>query len=116
MEINLDNRRQIFGTLDHYFETGTEGSYYSLDDISKTGYDALNTLKNGDYLQIIENEIVIWQGEIAENKTINLAQTAYSYQRQVVNGLIVQWIQDGINPELWHSYFTKKLSAVLYPI
>lgn len=57
--------KTIFGALEPFSETGTEGVIWSLHEYGKTGYDGLNVLKNGDKLtvyQTVRDGEVDWEG------------------------------------------------------
>lgn len=55
----------IFGALEPFCETGTEGVIWSISEYGKSGYDGLNVLKDGDKLTVyknVRNGDVEWQG------------------------------------------------------
>ena len=57
----------MFGALDPFSETGTEGVIWALDEFGKNGYDALNILQDGDKLTVYKNVRdgeVEWEGAI----------------------------------------------------
>jgi hypothetical protein len=57
----------IYGALDAFSETGTEGVIWSLSEYGKTGYDGLNCLKNGDKLTVydtVRDGAVEWEGRV----------------------------------------------------
>lgn len=64
--------KEVKGIFDGWFETGTEGTYWSLQDenyIDENGmysYDGLKLIKNGDHLTIFwpKSENVAWEGEV----------------------------------------------------
>ncbi len=51
----------IFGALEPFCETGTEGVIWSISEYGKSGYDGLNVLKDGDRLTVYKN---VRDGEI----------------------------------------------------
>lgn len=57
----------IFGALEPFCETGTEGIVWSVSEYGKTGYDGLHTLKDGDSLTVygaVRDGEVEWEGTL----------------------------------------------------
>jgi hypothetical protein len=57
----------IFGSLEPFSETGTEGIVWSICEYGKDGYDALHCLKNGDRLTVysdVRDGEVEWEGKL----------------------------------------------------
>lgn len=57
----------IFGALEPFCETGTEGVVWSVHEYGKAGYDGLNCLEDGDRLTIysrVTNGEVEWEGPV----------------------------------------------------
>lgn len=55
----------IFGALEPFCETGTEGVIWSISEYGKNGYDGLNVLKDGDKLTVyknVRNGEIEWEG------------------------------------------------------
>jgi hypothetical protein len=109
-------RTRIDGNLENYSETGTEYSSYSVQEVNKS-YEGLHGLKNNDYLVISKNKKIIWEGFISQNIELNLTyKIGYPYPVQLVDGLVVSWVQDNVNLEEWNSWFKEELEATLYPV
>jgi hypothetical protein len=102
--------RGIKGILEPFFETGTEGVIWSLQDekhISADGkewsYDGLNGLEDGDFLKVFNDAArkkVIWQGEI---KLIFPPDLRYN-----------RGVQDGVDKEAWTKMFWDAKPGILY--
>lgn len=111
--------RFISGTLEPFFETGSEGILWSVHETRVPGYDGLNVLKNGDYLIILENEAnsekVIWEGVIDLEYETNYRPYPMNpqYGQQAINGYWVNGVQRGFNPEKWFELFRQERSARL---
>lgn len=57
----------IHGALEPFFETGTEGVIWSIQEYGKNGYDALNDIKSGDTLTVfsaVTNGEIDWEGRM----------------------------------------------------
>ncbi|OIN87105.1 MAG: hypothetical protein AUJ12_03415 [Alphaproteobacteria bacterium CG1_02_46_17] len=57
-----------YGALEPFFETGTEGVIWSLQDYSQTGYASLNPLTDGDKLTVystVEKGNILWSGKVS---------------------------------------------------
>lgn len=99
----------IKGRAMAYFETGMEGFEWCVlyeDPATKKWYN--HFLQNGDRLKLFEERKEIWAGTIEKDTTINLTnETAYSYPRQVVRGMIVHWLPKGVNPNQWAEWLER---------
>ena len=57
----------IFGALEPFCETGTEGVVWSVHEYGKPGYEGLNCLEDGDRLTVyssVRNGAVEWEGPV----------------------------------------------------
>lgn len=57
----------IFGALEAFAETGTEGAIWSVSEYGKRSYDSLNCLEDGDKLTVysaVRDGKIAWQGEV----------------------------------------------------
>lgn len=60
--------KTIFGSLEPYAETGTEGIIWAVNEYGQTGYDGLHLLENGDELAVYKNVTdgdIVWQGAVS---------------------------------------------------
>lgn len=79
---------RIRGKLGEFFETGTEGVYFSLqdekhiDDKGMYSYKGLHLLKNGDHLEILygEDEKVLWSGKLGMISSMEAMRDKYFRQ------------------------------------
>lgn len=104
----------IKGKLEAFFETGTEGVIWSIYMDGKEGYDALYSIKEGDYITIYnEEDKIIYQGDIIEDVFSNW----YSYPMNPILGqqaagcYLVHWVQANVDPDKWCEWFNKSLRA-----
>lgn len=105
---------QVFGRLDAFFETGTEGIIWSLADQGLPGYDGLWPLQYGDHLDVLDADgETLWQGMI-KLEYANLRDPTHNQQQ--VLGYWVHGLQDGADPETWAKLFFDRERAVLTPI
>lgn len=67
--------KTLFGSLEPFFETGTEGVIWAVTEYGRKGYDGLNILENGDKLTVYENVTdgnIAWQGRVSFDCTQNM--------------------------------------------
>lgn len=97
----------ITGTLEDFYETGMEAVEYSMIDFAMPSYDGLNTFSDGDELEIYTPEgSLVWSGIISKDNKINKKiHPVLGYKVQVSNGMVVDWIQKGMDPDEWGSFF-----------
>lgn len=101
--------KTITGTLEAFWETGTEGIWWSVDeqlpDPENPNYrsrDGLHILKNGDHLVIRDDKkTVIWEGTI----DFDYKTCVVKYGWQAVRGMYVHGVQKGVDPETWFDWF-----------
>lgn len=104
------------GRLSNFFETGSEGTYWVLEQSDNNDVKELIFLRTGDELTIRdENGAVIFNGLIAEDRSINLQRRPSTQVLQPVNnGHWVHWFQAGVDPDVWASWFmTGKFTGIL---
>lgn len=95
------------GKLTHFFETGSEGTYWVLKQSDNNDVKELIFLRTGDELTIRdENGAVVFNGLIAEDRSINLQRRPSTQVMQPVSkGHWVQWLQPGVDPDVWGYWF-----------
>ena len=104
---------QIFGRLEAFFETGTEGVVWSLVDHGLPGYDGLWPLQFGDHLDVLDADgETLWQGIIKLEYANRKVATHY---QQEVFGYWVNGLQDGEDAETWAKLFFDRERAILTP-
>jgi hypothetical protein len=62
------NGKVLYGSLEIFAETGTEGPIWSVHEYGKSGYDGLNCLEDGDILTVFKNVKdgdVAWEGAVS---------------------------------------------------
>ena len=120
---------ELFGTLDDFFETGSEGIWWAIQrppfGPEKGSSPAwLEFLKEGDYLEIYSpNDLytnltrtVLWSGHIKKDRTSCITQSKFNpeHRQQSVCGRWVHWLQDGFSDhEQWFWYFAMGYPAKL---
>lgn len=65
----------IYGSLDPFFETGTEGVLWAVSEYGIPGYGGLNVLKDGDKLTVYKNVTdgdIAWQGRLSFDENQNV--------------------------------------------
>ncbi|CAN5305281.1 hypothetical protein BH10CYA1_BH10CYA1_53710 [soil metagenome] len=94
------------GELDCYYETGTEGIYWSLEEPLK-GYEGLHILENGDELTVFDSDYsTLWQGVVdLEYSTGEAYPENPEYGKRVIFGYWVHGTQRGMDPEKWAGMF-----------
>lgn len=107
----------IHGELEAFWETGTEGVYWSVIDPSLPGYDGLWNLNDGDHLRVLDaDDTVLWEGVIAleyEQNWQPYDDDDAEYGQQAVHGYWVHGLQQEVDPETWASLFFLRQRAVL---
>jgi hypothetical protein len=104
----------IVGTLDAFFETGTEGVIWAVNNNNEDGWAALNILEDGDYLFVEDGYGGIeWEGVVDLDYDIRKAARQSGAMQQEVCGYWVHGLQRGVNPETWGAWFFDNRPAVL---
>ena len=120
---------EIHGTLDSYFETGSEGVWWSIKKApygfaKGRSYDDLYYLENGDLLEIYDpyslyskgEHKIIWSGTIEKDTKSLLCErpTNPDIKQQNVGGFWVHWLQNDFDDhEQWYWLFVMNYPARL---
>lgn len=108
--------KTIKGELEPFWETGTEGVLWALDDKKTKDYQSLHILKNGDYLKVFDsNNQVHWEGEIQLEYERNYRSFPMNpqYGQQALLGCWIHGLQNNLEPEFWGKMFFNKMKAEL---
>jgi hypothetical protein len=111
---------RVEGELIDFFETGTEGVIWMVEDDERYGHGALQNICEGDHLTIL-NKVggVIWRGVIHCDKKIGWRRYPSNpkYGQQCALGHWVHWIQKEFQPDDWARFFIRpdhdRLRAIL---
>lgn len=116
--------KEMTGFCFLHSETGTEGGWWAFQedgfmeaDGIHCSYDGLRYLEEGDELTIFtDDKSVLYNGVIKKDTTTGLVEhqifrkgkwkTDPNWKQQVVGGMWVHWIQEGIDPEVWGELFS----------
>ncbi|GEM_PF-1069090 len=98
------------GELIDFFETGTEGVIWMLEDERRFGREALESICEGDHLTILDQlGKVLWRGIIRCDNRVGWRRYPMNpqYGQQCALGRWVHWIQRGFKPDDWARYFIR---------
>lgn len=102
---------KLDGHLYGWWETGTEGVYWSLVTdwgAEQVSYENLWTLEEGDELVTYqEDSAVLWSGVVKWDRKTRWRRYPLNpeHGQQEVGGLWVHGFQAGVDPEVWADYF-----------
>ena len=102
--------RRVEGELLDFFETGTEGVIWMIEDDRRLGYEALQVIEEGDQLTITDQlGNALWRGVIRCDKDVGWRRYPMNpeYGQQCALGHWVHWIQKGFQPDDWARYFIR---------
>lgn len=100
----------IKGPLFDWAETGTEGVVWCVEDEKKSGYEAIEPLRDGDHLTVLDRQgKQVWAGRIHCDTKTGWTQSPYNpaYGKQSAMGCWVHWIQEGFAPDDWAALFIR---------
>lgn len=106
------------GTLYGFFETGTEGTLWVLLKDDMKGYEAIESIREGDHLKVFgtTNEVV-FDGIIKEDAKTGWMEYPLNpgYGQPAALGYWIHWTQAGWTPDDWAKLFftTPNLRAEL---
>jgi hypothetical protein len=100
--------KKIDGTLEAFFETGTEGIWWSVYENGKEGYDGLNTIESGDWLTVknLEGKI-LFRGLIQRDNFSGWTRYPMNPDcgQPAALGRWIHWTQAGWQPNDWAKLF-----------
>lgn len=105
-----DSKKPVEGELVDYFETGTEGVIWMIEDDGRYGREALEAICEGDHLTIMDKlGATHWRGIIKCDKKVGLRSSRINpaYRQQCALGCWVHWIQKGMKPDKWAGFFMR---------
>ena len=106
----------VEGRLEAFYETGTEGVHWSIQEHVRKGYDSLHPVRTGDHLTVFGDG-----GDVLWSDTVKLEyQSRFrpfprnpEYGQQEVCGFWVHGLQEGMDPEEWADMFFAERQARL---
>lgn len=102
---------KLEGHLYGWWETGTEGVYWSLVTdwgAEHASYENLYPLEDGDELVVYQEDgAVLWSGTISWDWNVRWRSYPLNPEQgqQEVGGMWVHGFQVGVDPEVWADYF-----------
>jgi hypothetical protein len=106
----VERPRVVYGFLEDFFETGTEGTIWSVLNDDERGYDALHPIDAGDYLTIQDQRgRKLWSGKIRCDRKSGWQRFPENpkYGQPLALGRWIHWTQRGFKPDDWASYFIR---------
>ena len=119
MRLNMSEQQadRVYGRLDAFWETGTEGVQWSFEDPSLPGYDSLFTITN-KLLTILayDNVTPLWQGIVDLEYKRNYLSYPQNpdFGQQAIFNHWVHGFEKTLSPELWATFFFEKRRAILH--
>lgn len=111
----------VKGQFSPYFETGFEGTYWTLYDekyldpkAKYRNHDGINHIKNGNHLSIFYHDYLVWEGYVKYIDTLNAKKDTYfktyvkkqyAYDQLCFAGIWVHYLPTNIDLGLWHEIF-----------
>jgi hypothetical protein len=102
--------RTVRGDLVDYFETGTEGVIWTVDDECLHGREAMEVICEGDHLTVLDPMgLVVWKGVIRCDKKVGRRPYPINpkYGQQCALGHWIHWVQKGFKPDAWAEFFIR---------
>lgn len=111
-----DGMNKFEGKLEPFWETGTEGVLWALEDNVNKGYDSLHILKNGDQLTVWDDDgFALWHGVIDLEYETRKRPFPMNpqYSQQEIFGHWIHGLQRDADPETWAKMFFDRRRATL---
>lgn len=104
------------GKLKLFLEQGMEHNALCFYENGKSGYEALNNITEENYIKIYnKQDELVFEGEIIYDDFSGWKPTSNKLNGQLYGGVIpVNFLQYGVEPEVWFGYFAKEYKAKLY--
>lgn len=104
------------GKLKVFLEQGMENNSLCFYENGKSGYEALNNITEENYIKIYnKQEKLVFEGEIIFDNFSGWKPTNKKSNGQLYAGVTpVNFLQYGVDPEVWFGYFAKEYKAKLY--
>jgi hypothetical protein len=115
----MNTKARIFGELDPFWETGTEGVLWSVRCPYLPSYDGDFILKNGDFLTVLNDDCsVLWAGKIKYEYRRNFVLFPNQKDfpgggQQSVGNYWVHGLQKNLDPDTWADMFFARKQAML---
>ena len=109
-QVPVKGSRTIRGPLLDFFETGSEGVIWMIDDENRRGREALEPICEGDHLTILDQMgKTLWRGTIHCDKKTGWRTYPKNpeYGQQCALGHWIHWVQKGFAPDDWARYFIR---------
>lgn len=100
--------KKYVGVLEPWFETGTEGIIWSVQEDGKDGYDGLNVIKAGDHLTVYDEKgKTYFKGKIYPDHKAGWRRYPKNSKcgQPCALGCWVHWTQIGWEPDDWARLF-----------
>jgi len=102
--------KTISGELYGFFETGTEGTIWTVIQDGLQGYESIVDIKENDHLKIYDGDDILFDGVI--NPDYNVGWTEYplnpGHGQPAALGYWIHWTQAGFQPDDWAAFFFRK--------
>jgi hypothetical protein len=113
-----ENLHRYAGRLEPFSEQGTEGIVWCICDPSKSGYDSLTAIDNGDLLTVFDDAArtkILWEGRVQFDFNANMAPLPLGrgIEVQRINDNTVHGIQTAADPQAWLSMFEQHKPCIL---
>lgn len=122
--------KEMKGVCFLHSETGTEGGWWAIQEDgfgTEDGgwrYEGMQYLEEGDDFTVFDDDgSVLWHGTIhRDSKAGRIPRQVIrngklvndrTWKQQVVGGMWVHWVQQGMNPEAWGELFCGEKRCVL---